>query len=32
MTILHGNKRFIGSQYESEDDFEELIRSHLFIL
>jgi len=32
MTILQGNKRFIESQYKSEDDFEELIRSQSKVL
>ena len=27
MTILQGNKRFIETQYKTEDDFEELIQS-----
>jgi hypothetical protein len=32
MTILQGNKRFIESQYKSEDDFEELIRNQSKVL
>jgi len=32
MTILQGNKRFVESQFKTEDDFEELIRSQSKVL